>query len=112
MITSKAMERISDYLATQPNVYKRAGELPLLDRLKTGPASRMIRARHWRKLFNYVSARAAQKLGLPRVPAKPYHLCVDPSTACQLRCPFCFHISGYKHGNEFLDFEDYKALLR
>ena len=106
------MSELLQYLESNPRVYKKAERLPLWDRVKSGPACRMARDGHWKKLLNYSAAKLALRAGLSWVPSKPYHLCVDPSTACQLRCPFCLHISGYEHGNRFMPFEDYKTLLR
>ena len=43
----------------------------------------------FRKLFNYLLVELQIGLGRRRLVGKPYWLTVDPSSFCQLKCPFC-----------------------
>jgi MoaA/NifB/PqqE/SkfB family radical SAM enzyme len=43
----------------------------------------------WNKLANFLLVEAELRLGRRRLLGRPYWLTVDPTSACQLRCPFC-----------------------
>lgn len=50
---------------------------------------RLASGRLWGKLLNYLLVETELRLGRRRLLGKPYWLTVDPTSACQLRCPFC-----------------------
>ena len=52
-------------------------------------ARRLAREKLFRKLFNYFLIELQIGLGRTRLWGKPYWLTVDPTNACQLKCPFC-----------------------
>ena len=90
-------------------VSRRGVKLDWRSRLEQWRVTKLVKAGHWRKLANYALAHAARGLRLEYAPNKPYFLSLDPTDACQLHCPFC--IGGGKHGDTFMPYEDYEALL-
>lgn len=51
---------------------------------------RLVRARRFRKLANYLWVQTLMTLGSTRMwGGHPYWLTLDPSNFCQLHCPFC-----------------------
>ena len=52
-------------------------------------AEKLTQRKLWAKLFNYRAAQEQARLGLEYASALPYWLTIDPSSCCQLQCPFC-----------------------
>lgn len=64
------------------------------------------------KLTNYMLAEKELAARATKVKAKPYWLVVDPSSACELECPFCPTGKGKDtRPRELMDWERYKALM-
>ncbi len=49
----------------------------------------LARKKLWRKLFNYLIVQAQFHFQTSWVFGRPYYLCFDPVTACNLKCPLC-----------------------
>jgi len=76
-------------------------------------ADRLRREGLWRKLHNYLAAEAEMVRGLAVMRAKPYWLTVDPTSFCQLKCPFCPTGAGRNvRPKASLSLERFRALMR
>lgn len=67
-----------------------------------------LRAKH----DNYLLAERELRERAPRPRARPYWLVIDPSSACELKCPFC--PTGKDKGTrprELMDWERYRAVM-
>ncbi|HOX21938.1 MAG TPA: SPASM domain-containing protein [Elusimicrobiales bacterium] len=91
-------------------VSRRGSSLDWSSRIKANRLYKLASQGQWLKLLNYVSGSAAGALRLKHAPNKPYFLSLDPTNACQLKCPFC--IGGRRHGNDFISFDIYERLMR
>ncbi|MCA8975869.1 MAG: radical SAM protein [Planctomycetes bacterium] len=61
-----------------------------------------------RKLSNYALVNAERVLGRQRVFGRPYYVVLDPTSACQLDCPFC---GREQRPNTRMDFATFKGIL-
>jgi MoaA/NifB/PqqE/SkfB family radical SAM enzyme len=57
--------------------------------LRPGMIFALARLGLWKKLGNYLLAEWDLRQGRETARALPYHLIIDPASACTLRCPFC-----------------------
>lgn len=61
-----------------------------------------------RKLSNYALLNAERMLGRQRVFGRPYYVVLDPTSACQLECPFC---GREPRPNTRMSFAEFKRIL-
>ncbi|MDX6768494.1 MAG: radical SAM protein [Elusimicrobiota bacterium] len=72
----------------------------------------LVRHRLKDKLDNYLLAEKELRARAVRLKAKPYWLVIDPSSACELRCPFCPTGKGKgTRPREVMEWERYKAVM-
>jgi pyruvate-formate lyase-activating enzyme len=65
-----------------------------------------------KKLSNYVQAENELRERATTMTAKPYWLVIDPSSACELKCPFCPTGKGKDtRPRELLDWTRFKAVM-
>lgn len=69
-------------------------EMPYALALLLHPQHRREEARNRAK--NYLAARRAECTRSPNVTHAPYHIVIDPSDVCNLRCPLCVHVTDPK----------------
>lgn len=72
----------------------------------------LLRLGRFRTLANYLLVETELVLGRRKLLGKPYWLVVDPSSACDLRCPFC--PTGKGKGTRpaaMMSFEHFKAVV-
>jgi radical SAM protein with 4Fe4S-binding SPASM domain len=60
------------------------------------------------KMANYGIVNGQRLLGTRRVIGAPYYVVLDPSTACQLECPFC---DGKARKSRLMDFTRFKEII-
>jgi organic radical activating enzyme len=65
-----------------------------------------------RRLLNYLLVHLEMRLGRARLLSRPYELCIDVSSSCNLRCPFCAtgrRLEGMRSGN--VPFEIFSSII-
>ena len=67
----------------------------------------------WAKLFNFRAAQTQAAMGLEYSSAMPYWLTIDPTSVCQLQCPFC--PTGQRRGvrpSVMMDIALFRAVMK
>ncbi|RLC40661.1 MAG: hypothetical protein DRH51_02375 [Candidatus Coatesbacteria bacterium] len=83
-----------------------------IERLIRDPITHLPRRHTLPRLLNLISVQVSRLLKLPRVIGYPYNILIEPTNACNLKCPLCPTGAGLmtrKVG--FMDFDNYKALI-